>query len=195
MASKKKQNSFKTWTKTTMKLKDNHTWKAPPGYKVVVLERGAVSFNIPGDWIVANTDPFEMNDAPKPDDKARLTVSYWKFKPGIDWSGLPLRFLLEESSKDRDDSKIKVLERSEIFTHERTDIELMWTQHMFDDPVEHRPAYTRIAVARGFDVTLLITHDLWVDDVENLNPMWDEVLSSLQLGRVIKDPLQGEVLQ
>lgn len=172
------------------KLKPNHTWQAPDGYKIVVLDRGAVSFNVPQDWIMAKADPLELHDAAPPNDNARLTVSFWRLPPGVDWSGLPLAPLLIESTKD---SKMDVLERGEIITVNREDMELVWTQHRFMDPVEHREAFTRIAMARGWEIHALITFDFWVSEGTKLQPVWEEVLRSLQIGRVIDDPTRGVV--
>ncbi|MBC8171851.1 MAG: hypothetical protein H7X77_09260 [Anaerolineae bacterium] len=182
----KNRNLIKTGS---AKLKDNHTWQAPAGYKIVVLDRGAVSFNVPQDWLMAKADPVELHDAAPPNDNARLTVSFWRLPPGVDWTGLPLAPLLIESTKD---SKMDVLERGEIITPSRTDnIELVWTQHRFMDPVEHREAFTRIAMARGWEIHALITFDFWVSEATKLQPVWDEVLRSLQMGRVIDDPTKG----
>lgn len=189
----KRRNHKRHWHKQTLRLKDNHSWRAPKGYKIVVLDRGAVSFNVPENWIVEKTEPFTMHDAAPPDDEARLTVSFWRNTPGIDWSGLPLPELLEKSAVG-DDDDLDILERSEIVRDERTDLELVWTVQRFLDPEEKREAFTRIAVARGWDVHVLITGDFWVDDMPTFQPMWDEVLRSLQLGRKIDDPTRGEVM-
>jgi hypothetical protein len=180
------------YKKSTLKLKDNHTWNAPKGYKIVVLERGAVSFNMPYKWLVEDTAPFTMHDAKPPDDNARLSVSYWKFAPGIDWTGLPLDDLLLKSTTDVGH---EILEQSPLTRVERDDIELLWIEQRFLDAEQQRQAYSRIAVARGFDVCVLMTFDLWVDDSPKFQATWDEILRSLQLGRVIEDPTKGAVLQ
>jgi len=159
----------------------------------VVLDRGAVSFNIPERWVVAKLEPaFELNDREPPNDNARLSVSFWRTPPGIDWSGLPLIPLLAQSLEG---SELEILEREEIRKTARTDLEVVWTQHRFLDPVEKREAYSRIAMARGWDVHVLITFDLWVDDLQKFKHVWDEVLRSLQLGRYIEDPTKGVTLQ
>lgn len=186
-----KRKNRKQFRKSTLKLKKNHTWKAPKGYKVVVLDRGAVSFNIPVEWVVAKTEPFELNDAEPPDDEARLTTSFWRTAPGIDWSGLPLDDLLQKSAGGTD---LDILERGESIWVARDDLELIWTFQRFLDPEEKREAFTRIALARGWDVHVVITCDFWVDDLQRLEPVWDEVLRSLQLGRTIEDPTRGAVL-
>ena len=186
MAKKKQQ-----WQKKDLRLKDDHTWKAPEGYKLVVLDRGAVSFNIPQEWFVARHEPFEMHDGEPPDDNARLSVSFWRLQVGVDWSGLPqVEMLASATRPDRND----LLEQGDIQTIPRDDLEVVWVQQRFLDPQEKREAYTRITVARGQGVQVLITFDYWVDDAEKFVPVWQEVIRSLQLGRVIADPTQGETL-
>ena len=143
--------------------------------------------------MVAKLEPaFELNDREPPNDNARLSVSFWRTPPGIDWSGLPLIPLLAQSLEG---SELEILEREEIRKTARTDLEVVWTQHRFLDPVEKREAYSRIAMARGWDVHVLITFDLWVDDLQKFKHVWDEVLRSLQLGRYIEDPTKGVTLQ
>jgi hypothetical protein len=186
-----KHKGKKRWHQSTLRMKDNHTWKAPDGYKIVVIDRGAVSFNVPDGWLVAQLEPFEMHDAPPPDDNARLMVSFWRTPPGIDWTELPLKQLFIQSTEG---SKHEILSRSEIIKMARTDLEIVWNEHRFMDPVEHREAYSWIALARGWDIHVLITLDLWVTDAEKLQPTWDEVLRSLQLGRYIEDPTKGPLL-
>jgi hypothetical protein len=179
-------------TSQSLRLKDNHTWKAPKGYKIVVLDRGAVSFNIPEGWLLAKLEPHvEMHDNPPPNDNARLSVSFWRTPPGINWTGLPLKPLLAQSVEDSD---LEILARGEIISFARSDLEIVWTERRFLDPEEKREANSRIAMARGWDIHVLITFDFWVDDLEKLKPMWEEILHSLQLGRHITDPTKGAVL-
>src|SRR5664279_2163836 len=134
---------------TTMRLKDNHTWQAPDGYKIVVMDRGLVSFNIPVKWVVTDMQPFTVRDAPVPDDKAGLQVTAWQLPHGVDWTELPLAPMLLNATQD---TKLPTLARSELIRNPRTDIELVWIEDRFIDPTEHREAYTSNAAARGFDV-------------------------------------------
>jgi hypothetical protein len=186
-----KRKNRKPFDKQTLRLQKNHTWKAPDGYKIVVLERGAVSFNVPEGWFLAKLEPVELYDREPPDDDARISVSYWRLPPGVDWTGLPLDAMLADATKD---GTLQVLERGELVKSTRSDIELVWSEHHFMDPQENREAYSRVALARGFNIQVLITADFWVDDLAKLKPVWAEVLRSLQLGRVIADPTKGVTL-
>jgi len=186
-----KHNRKGQWQKKTLRLKDNHTWKAPKGYKIVVVDRGAASFNIPEHWHLAKLEPLELLDKEPPNDNARLTVTVWHLPPGVDWTALPLGPLLAQATEGVHEH---ILARSEVVTSPRTDLELAWTEHRFLDPQEKREAYSRIAVARGFDVQILATFDFWVDEAKQYLPVWHEVLRSLQLGRKIEDPTKGVML-
>jgi hypothetical protein len=177
----------------TLRLKPNHTWKAPDGYKIVVLDRGAASFNVPEAWIVGKLEPFEMYDKEPPDDNVRLSVTLWQFHPQIDWTGLPLGPLLAQATDMREKDSHDILESGEIVLPKRDDLELAWRQQLFMDPKEHREAYSRHLVARGFGVVLLLTLDFWKDDAKKVKPMWEEILRSLELGRIIPDPTRGVI--
>jgi hypothetical protein len=177
--------------KNVLRLAADHTWKAPKGYKIVMADRGAVSFNIPESWHLAKMEPLELLDREPPNDNARVSMSYWRLPAGIDWRGLPLAEMLTESTKDHPH---KILARGELVTSTREDIEIVWTEHRFEDPQENREAYSRFALARGWNVQALITFDFWIEDLEKSKPVWDEILRSLQLGRSIQDPTKGTIL-
>ncbi len=188
MSKKKNRGHFQS-----MRLKDNHSWKAPKGYKIVVIDRGTVSFNVPDFWIVASVEPFELHDGEPPDDDARISVSFWRLRPDVDWSDLSLAPMLLHSTEGIHDDAI--IERKPIQRTARQDIELIWTEYRFIDPQEKREAHSRMALARGFNVQALITFDFWADDLAKSKPVWEEILRSLQLGRHIEDPTRGEILQ
>lgn len=177
-----------------LRMQANHTWTAPKGFKILVIDRGAVSFNIPRDWHLEKLEPVELYDKPQPDDNARLTVSFWRLPGGVDWSKLPLDELLLKSTEDADGNH-DIIERGEVITVAREDVAIIWTRHKFIDPVEKREAYTLIAMGRGWNIHILATMDVWVEDLTKYQHVWDELLRSLQLGRYIEDPTRGEVLQ
>lgn len=64
-----------TWKKQTLKLKDNHTWTAPDGYMILVLDRGAVRFNVPKNWYHEwQDDHLQIYDVKPPKDTAGISV-------------------------------------------------------------------------------------------------------------------------
>jgi hypothetical protein len=177
-----------------MRLKDNHTWNAPEGYKILVVERGLVSFNFPESWLLVKMQPVEIHDGEPPDDNARLMMSFWRLPPGVDWAGLPLAPMLVQSVEEKEGER-EILSTSEVYRPPRTDLEMVWLEQGFMDPEEHREAFSRIAIARGWDVQALVTFDFWATDRARFAPVWDECMRSLQLGRKIEDPTKGAVLQ
>ena len=185
------------WAKQVLTLKDDHTWKAPPGYNVFVADRGAVRFNVPTDWVVASaSDCIELHDRPAPDDDCRLAVSYLRLPP-LDWSELPLSQLLTAIAENE---RRNVLTRGEIVTVPRNDLELAFMEIHFVDLKETREAFSRIALARGqqpageANLQALITFDFWADDAARFDPIWAEVMRSIQLGRYVADPTAGDFL-
>jgi hypothetical protein len=179
------------WEKQTLQLGAGHTWKAAPGYKVFVADRGAVRFNFPQGWVVVPaSDCIELYDKQPPEDDCRLAVSYLRLPP-LDWSGLPLAELITTAAEG---DRRKLLSRSDIVSVPRPDLELAWTEVRFMDSQENREACSRLAIARGANLQALITFDFWVDEASGLEPVWSEVLRSVELGRYVDDPTIGDVL-
>lgn len=173
------------WEKQTFKLPKGYAWRAKPGHKIFVANRGDVRFDYPADWIVQAGDPIALRDRDPPDDNCLLQVSVMKTPPGIDWSDLSLPVLLEEAIKD---DHRQAIARDKTVHIRRPDLELAWTEIRFIDPNEQREACGRSCLARRADLLPFITMDFWLDDLDRFAPVWDEVLRSLQLGAYIKDP-------
>lgn len=179
------------WSKETSKLKKGHSWKATPGFRIFVADRGAVRFNIPQGWVIEpDSDSIKFYDGKPPDDNCRLACSYLRLPP-IDWSGLHLSELIKVATQGDPREATLV---GEILEKQRPDLELAWADFEFLDPEEQRKAFTRICIARGSGIQALITLDYWPEDGARLAPMWQELLRSLQLGRYIADPTVGDVV-
>lgn len=189
----------RAWKKQTLKMKDNHTWKAPDGYIIIVVDRGALRFNVPKTWHTEmENNQLRIYDAKPPADEAGLIVTIFHLPPGVDWTGLPLDTLLEQSTEEKervDPEGNEILSRSEIVPVPREDIEMVWNEVKFIDVKEKRPAFSRHIMARGFDVAALITFSYWEGDEANYTAAWNELLRSIELGRYVDDPTRGDVLQ
>ncbi len=176
------------YRKTTLKLRKQHTWTGKPGHNVIALDRGAVMFNYPRDWVVLpDEDSLKVYDRRPPDDDCCLGVSYLRLAP-IDWSGLPVAQLVEAATQG-DERPIHT--RGEIITVRRGGIEMAWQEMGFVDPKEHREAISRLCIARKGVVQALITFEYWVSDAARCVPVWDTVLETLRLNDYIADPTQG----
>ena len=188
MAQWKKSDSL-IWQRQEFKMKPDHTWTAPPGHKIFVADRGAVQFNYPATWIVVPTDDaIELHDEVPPKDDCLIKVSVMYLAVGIDWSGLSLPYLLEQTTKD--DERGMVSQRETIHV-QRDDVEFAWYEKRFMDPVERREACDRALMARRDTIMPFITMDFWPEHTERFGPVWDEILRSLQVGGFIADPTRG----
>lgn len=190
------------WQAQKLRLRDDHTWKAPSGYKIVVIDRGAVRFNVPDGWYGEPQEGrFQLYDRKPPDDQCGIAVTVFNLPKGVDWTGLPLVPLLKDATEHKDPNRkppeaLPIDEQhGEVITLPREDIELVYRETRFIDPKELRPAYSRTVVARGFDVMCLFTFVLWLDDAEKLETVWQEFMRSIELGRYVSDPTRGDVLQ
>lgn len=174
--------------KETLRVRDNHTWTAKPGHNVLALDRGAVRFDFPQDWVVIpDEDRLNVYDRRPPDDDCCLAVSYLRLAP-IDWSGLPLATLVEGAGEG-DERPIHT--RGDIFAERRGDMDVAWREVRFVDPKEGREAVSRTCIARRGTVQALITFDFWEDDAERCRLVWDTMLETLRLNDYIADPTRG----
>ncbi len=181
--------AIEDWRIETLRLKERHGWKAKPGYKIFVADHGALRFDVPRDWILdSGTSSFKFYDRQPPDDNCTLEVSLIRLPP-VDWSGLPLSQLILQTVTDEDGcGRIR---EADLHPIDRQDLEMVWAETTFVDPIQQRKAHSRICLARGSNIQVLITFAFWADDASKLAAVWDEVLHSLRLGMFIKDPTRG----
>jgi hypothetical protein len=174
---------------TVLKLKDGHTWRCKPGWKIFVLDRGALRFDVPQDWV---TEPgatsVKFYDRRPPDDNCRLEVSLLRHSQ-IDWSGLPLDQLLRASAAGGSGEDIR---HEEMHRQSRPGVDCAWVEKLFIDPQEGKPARSRIAIVRGTNAHALVTLDFWAADAERVLPVWEEVMRSVDMGLKVEDPTVGE---
>lgn len=174
--------------KQTLKLKAKHRWRARPGHRIFVADRGAVRFDFPDHWIMKmGTVSVSFHDAEPPADDCRLEVSFNRLPPA-DWDAFPLPRLLEEALAC---DPRPISSRGETVQLLRRGLRVAWTELGFTDPVEHREAFSRVLVGLGNNVQCLITFDYWADDAPRMTPAWDEVVRTLELGVHITDPTTG----
>jgi hypothetical protein len=180
------------WTKEKLPLHDRHTWRARPGCKIFVADRGALRFDYPQDWVmIPGENSFHFHDRQPPDDDIHMEVSLIRLPPA-DWSGLPLRNLIT-AAIDGDERDIR--SRGEVQEARNGDVELAWTESIFIDKNNGgRGAHSRLCLARSENLQPLITMDFWTEDTARAADVWNTVLESLELGMLIEDPSLGSVL-
>ncbi|MFL6255801.1 MAG: hypothetical protein ACJ74T_12380 [Pyrinomonadaceae bacterium] len=172
----------------SLKLKRDHHWRARPGHRIFVADRGAVRFDFPQAWVLKmNERSVCLYDREPPEDDCRLEVSFMRLPP-IDWSGMPVEQLLDTAVGS--DTR-EVEGRGQTYSVRRHGLRLAWAELTFKDPFEQRPARSRILVGIGNNIQCLITFDFWEDDAARLAPAWDEVVRTLELGIHIQDPTTG----
>ena len=177
------------WQKKTLRLRKDHQWEGKPGNKVFVANRGDVRFEFPGSWLVIpGEDSIKFYNKKPPDDDCILQLSVLHLPPEIDWSGYPVAKLLNDVTKDDERGSIS---RGEIKRELRQNFELAWLQTSFIDPNEQREARGRSCLVRGGTVQAFLTLDYWPEHADWVEPVWDEVLSTLRIGQYIKDIRTG----
>jgi hypothetical protein len=168
------------WTKQTYRLEGNYRWKAKPGNVIFVADRGAVRFDYPKEWIVEPGETFKLHDRQPPDDTCVLQVSIFRLPKEVDWTGLPSADrLLVESLGGRDQD---VAWRGSVRSERRTELELAWVESHLMDPGEKRLSISRTCLAAGGHTRALLTLDFWPEDQPRLDPIWDEIVRTLEVG-------------
>jgi len=178
------------WKKTRAKLPKNSIWKASPGYKIFVADRGAVRFDVPRHWLMEIEHPtVKFHDKKPPDDDCRLQATVWQFPP-TDWTGLPITEMMGDADRDATSDTMLETVRDPFVELQRGQTEIVWQETRYlDGTQDRRPAVSRQLFARRPEVGLLITFDFWEDDRTRMLTCWDELVRSLRLGEYVKDPL------
>lgn len=171
-----------------LRLNKNHTWKAKPGYKVCVLDRGAVRFDFPAHWIAEPKDGAMMLYDQKPcDESCDLGVSVFHYS-SEQLKGLDTRAMLKQIAANDPDRTLDY--QSDVREIDRGDTMILWLEQLYQSKEYNRQAKFRAALAQG-PVMALITMNYWADRAESLEPVWDDVIGTLVLGIWVEDPLAG----
>ena len=195
------------WNEQIFNLPSNHGWTARPGNKVVVLDRGALRFEIPRGWIVEpSRSSLKLMDDEIADATMSLEVSviYAGVRGRkVNWAGLPLGELIKNVTAERQpgfSSRRKGKKRKQDETKvgpptaiKLGNLEMAWVQTEFIDPGENRPAHSRIAVTRDPDASIhgLFTFSFWPEDIERAKGVWNDVLGTLKMGERYESPFRG----
>ena len=173
-----------TFEVTELKLKEGHTWKCRPGYKICVLAEGALRFDVPQGWVMRPGErSVKLYDLAPPDDNCRLEVSLLRHSQ-IDWSGLDLDQLIRNSVGGEPGAQTQ-----EVHHQQRPGVELAWVERVSVE--DGKEARSRTAIVRGLNAHAVLTLDYWATDADRLAPVWDEIMRSLDLGLKVQDPTVG----
>ena len=183
------------WEGKRFNLSENHRWKAKPGNKVFVINRGAVHFEYPAEWIAKPEEDgsISLYDGEEPDDNIRLQVSVMQLAPNgmtVDWRRLP-------SLANQMDTVVLAGDRRQrtrkgpMLKVQRRNLEYAWLEIDFIDPTEKRKAHSRQCLARGGNVQAYITMEYWPEDHSVANKVWNDALESLKLAEYVGNPMRG----
>ncbi len=177
------------WTGELYDLPQGHSWTAKPGYKVLVLDRGAVVLEFPASWFVQpGRHQTDIRDRPTAaESSCVLAVSYLRLPPA-DWSALPLSQLLLDVAQADDRERIGL---GPVIEAGRAGLEVAWTEARVVDSNERRDSRSHMCLARGGGIQCLISFDFWPEDETRHAPVWAAVLDSLRLGARVDDPTVG----
>lgn len=178
---KKKQGR---WEQIDQKLAPDHGYRAKPGNKVFIIDRGAVRFDLPGDWTVTPKDSSCVLETPEKD--CMLEISHFTLPP-LDRSRLAMTELLQGATKIGGHDTAA----EQIVHIRREDMEIAWAEHTYIDPSENREAILRTCIACGLTVHIVISYAFWPECRERFHEVWEEILRTLQLGHYFNDPRVG----
>jgi hypothetical protein len=165
------------------------TWKARPGYRILIMDQGAVRFDFPKDWLAGLDSKYvRIVDREPPDDRCSLLVSCRTISPSV--AGYPVRELLQEVTRE-DEGQRRIIDRGPIVTLFRQPMEAAWRQMRFVDPLLLQDAHTRVCLARGGRTLVTIVFDFWAKDEVRLHEMWTTLMETLVVGDYIEDPNTG----
>ena len=156
----------------------NFQISARPGNNVFVANRGDVSFEYPGSWIVKPSETsICFYDAQPPADECVLEFSIIPVNFDVDLGNSPLAEMLcramEEEAGPRDVASVQTLRRG--------DLKIAWLEYEFTDPLEKRLALARCALAQRAEIVPLITFSFWPEHKLKWEPVWRDLLETLRL--------------
>lgn len=167
------------WSQGRRRLASDHRWKAKPGHQILVLEAGAVRFDVPRGWVVVpSPSSMKICDRQPPDDECTLEVSYLRL-PAVDLTGLSVGTMLRDLAEKED--RGRQTWTGEIVEETRGGLELAQRATRWIDATQLREACSHIALARRGGIQALLTYDYWLDDARQFGPVWLTVLETLRV--------------
>jgi hypothetical protein len=190
------------WERREFNLPDNHGWTAKPGNRIFVANQGAVQFEVPNTWTLdmpKGSKSFQFFDGKPPNDDIRLDVRVMYLaasRPDVDWSQLqpweepPIADWLKKNIADDEREPTRV---GNPLTIRVGDTTIVWAEMDFIDPVEKRPAHTRLCYAMKASAALLaiIAMDYWDDHSGRAKAAWSDILGTLKVGDYMESPFNG----
>ena len=186
------------WKKGYLPLPKNHGWRTTsPNNSLFIVDRGAVQFEFPREWIIlpSSKGTLMVQDKPYPDENMRFDVGLLQL---FREDGVPLRRLgvsvdwqqpIDEAFMDSIKMpKHELLEEGRLRLASGPSFEAAWRQVAFIDKEENRKVISRTCVARAMSTCGVITFDFWPEYASKANRVWRLMLATLKIGDYIEDP-------
>jgi hypothetical protein len=160
-----------------VEVTENHIWKATPGCRILLLDGGAVRFDIPTTWtVVPREHHILLFDESPPNTRCSIGVS-WHQLPLA--SEIPLSMLLDHavSAENR-----RVIHRTEITHYVRPPLHVVWLQLRVFDASENCDMCTRMCIARSDGTIAPVLFEFRPEDELAVSPVWQTFLSTLAVG-------------
>lgn len=168
----------------------DHQWKVKSGHKALVAGSGAVRLDFPRTWIFEpGPTAARIYDRRPPREQGRIQMSY-SYLPPCAWDMFPLQPTVENMLRAYPDA----LGISPVHTLYRLGWRLVWGEVHRLDSQDGRPLRCRTAVALGTTVVVLLSFDFYESERPRMEPVWDTLLETLDIGKCIPDPTTGAVI-
>ena len=174
----------------TFELPHDHGWKAAPGHKVFVANRGDVRFEFPERFVITHRDEaICFHDAPPPDDACRISLTIWPLPPEAGrrmMDELDLGDLLRQAAEGEGKKTKDRAERpGPVTAGRRLNYEWAWLQYAWNDKESGRVVRARTLMARTPRVALLITFEFYRDLQAEYEPTFGHLMATLRLSEPV----------
>ena len=186
------------WKKSYLPLPQNHGWRTTsPKNSLFIVDRGAVQFEFPREWIIIPSarGTLMVQDKPYPDENMRFDVGIAQL---FREDGVPLRRIgvsvdwerpIDEAFMDSvKQPERELLEEGKLRLASGPGFEAAWRQVAFMDTEENRKVISRTCIARANSTCGIITFDFWPEYASRANRVWRLMLATLKVGDYIEDP-------
>lgn len=168
-----------------LQLSDSHGWKARPGHRILVLDRGAVRFDFPRDWTVCfKSNYVYLLDGEPSNETCALAVSFRRVSGIAAYTPLP--GVLQESVR-QGPGPAEVCGPPVRFR--RWPLEGVWLETRNSERSPEARSYS--CLARAGCTIAFMTFDFRMQDQTRLCPVWNTVLDTLTVGEYVDDPVTG----
>lgn len=178
-----------TWERQHLLLEEDHGWASEPDCQVVLIDRGAVRFDIPRSWTIepGENGTVTLRENASPSEKPTLELTVFYLNEGLDWSGLPVSRLVSEiGSRPSEPHFGPPLEVTPVREFRRDGMSAAWSGRRYFE--ENREVSSRLLIARKWNIQTKITYAFWSDPDRDVQNAWEILVRTLTLGDYVEVP-------